>query len=883
MGRRATLKNAFPRGELDPDLWQRTDLEHYYLALAKAKNCIVTPQGGVRRRPGLVSTGQRLRRQLEPIVITESMITAANGGTKAYLVDNLTTTSFVTATVTTSPFTVFEVDLGQARQVCFVDLEGFMATATLTTLDEIKTKGVFDDCIAVEYFDGAVWQLLGGSRRNLRNSIGSRSGFYGVLVTLTSSGSRSRRFGAAPGKTVTARYFRVTTVGGANVMGSVSVQQVRFWAETAAISPCRIFPAGKEVDAPYQIALTDSNIDIFRGGVFVAAAAIAAPPEIVSQVVPDGARDTVFLFHPDMQTVALVRQGDHDEWDSTPVDFTDQPATMAAANISVGYDNEVQRLDFTGIAAGDIIAVGLGSALARSTITYSTPAALATSLAALIKTLPEVDGDDIVAVASGPVAAPQITVTFARNNGARAWPRLKAWPLGPSTGSSETVILSPGSLPSGQICTAKNGWPGTGCLSQGRLITGNFRKGPATFAFSLVGSPLSFKINSTATADMAAFFSLDSREAEQIHSIFVGQHLHIFTESGEWWAETRTFDATQALNMVLASRYGIAPNIRPMLVQGQTMFMQGGRDQDGNLALAGVLRDMTYSRDGQNYEVTAASILAGHLVKDVVDMAHRPGVSTKDASLVVLANRDGTFEMLTLLRAQEISAMTPGAMASGALRFLMTDINRRLWAVVERGGDGWLEYFDDDALLDGQISLSGDPRVTVTGLAHLEGEAVYAYADRALVGPFTVAGGQITLETPASEIVVGLPFLVEIETLPLREKVPGGRDGVQEFRPPCRVFEVEFYCNKCGPFQMAANEGDWSDVPLEHFDTLPLPVELSGQETPLVLDTPLLDRLFTGYARVENLVGWTRHGPIKIRQTLPVPFYLQSLRYEVSF
>ena len=43
----------FTSGELDPLLRSRTDLQQYQNGLEAAKNVLIQPQGGVRRRDGL--------------------------------------------------------------------------------------------------------------------------------------------------------------------------------------------------------------------------------------------------------------------------------------------------------------------------------------------------------------------------------------------------------------------------------------------------------------------------------------------------------------------------------------------------------------------------------------------------------------------------------------------------------------------------------------------------------------------------------------------------------------------------------------------------------------------------------------------------------------
>lgn len=56
---------------------------------------------------------------------------------------------------------------------------------------------------------------------------------------------------------------------------------------------------------------------------------------------------------------------------------------------------------------------------------------------------------------------------------------------------------------------------------------------------------------------------------------------------------------------------------------------------------------------------------------------------------------------------------------------------------------------------------------TITGLWHLEGETVTAFADGYVVEELTVTNGRVVLDFDASTITVGLPYSGEIETLPL--------------------------------------------------------------------------------------------------------------------
>ena len=53
MPRTLRLQTNFNSGFLDPKLGARTDVKHYYQGAAAATNVVSTPQGGIKRRPGL--------------------------------------------------------------------------------------------------------------------------------------------------------------------------------------------------------------------------------------------------------------------------------------------------------------------------------------------------------------------------------------------------------------------------------------------------------------------------------------------------------------------------------------------------------------------------------------------------------------------------------------------------------------------------------------------------------------------------------------------------------------------------------------------------------------------------------------------------------------
>ena len=47
------IQNSFVSGELDPKLRARNDIANYYAGAKKIRNGMVSPQGYIKRRPGL--------------------------------------------------------------------------------------------------------------------------------------------------------------------------------------------------------------------------------------------------------------------------------------------------------------------------------------------------------------------------------------------------------------------------------------------------------------------------------------------------------------------------------------------------------------------------------------------------------------------------------------------------------------------------------------------------------------------------------------------------------------------------------------------------------------------------------------------------------------
>lgn len=833
MPRRATITNAVTKGVIDPALSERIDLAHYYNALADGLNIECTPQGGFRRRPGSTvlsdyswtSLGykRRLRRRIEPINVTSGMITAHNGGTTANLVDQNAATLFTTAAVSGTTFVVAEIDLGAAREVVFLDVIGFKCAANL-----------YNQAIGVEWWDGAAWVAVAGHgdpdgspRRGLRTT------------------SRTRRFGEWPGgpggAMVSARNWRIVVYNAVGA-GAISVAGIRLWAEKRTLSPAALITFARSRDQLYEMVLTERNIDVFRDNRYLASVPVDVDAPQIAAIKRTQSLDTLILYHEDVETPRVLREGADDEWGVGALPLTNVP-TLSANTAFSGDQDEVQDVVLTGIVTGRQFVLWLG-AVVTAPITYAGTGGLAAAVKAALETLPGVAVGVSVTLLSG--ATPAVRVTFTGANGARRWPVIAAVVLGDDDAAPETIIRQRGLDADGPLMGATTGWPRCGVVTQSRHIMAGFRGAPQTYAMSRTG--LLYDYQQTAsplTADLAIVATLDTDQLETIHEVFAGRHIQIFTDSSEWYVESRTLDRTQPVNVLRSTAHGFASTTPVVFAEGSTLFVQrGGR----------VLRDMVFSDVELAYRADPLSLLAPHLLEEVTDVGYRASRSTDEGNQIYMVNATGNVVQLALMKDQEVIASAPWQ-TDGAYRAVKGDVAGRVWQIVERsthtgGADLYLERIDDSHTLDAAIvyDRGGVATSVITDLDIHDGKEVWAWIDGDLYGPLTVSGGQVTLPVSAVKAAIGL-------FPPLRARLPTIREKLQNgypFRPPARIYEVELALAGTGQIDLAVNGAAFRDVPLAG-ELRDINIR-AARDTSGLLDAPLpaatLERLVRAVAMI---------------------------------
>lgn len=162
------------------------------------------------------------------------------------------------------------------------------------------------------------------------------------------------------------------------------------------------------------------------------------------------------------------------------------------------------------------------------------------------------------------------------------------------------------------------------------------------------------------------------------------------------------------------------------------------------------------------------------------------------------------------------------------------------------------------------------PTSTVSGLNHLEGLTVTALIDGSVNSPQVVTNGSITLDQPASKIVVGLPYTCQVQTMYLDAQVPGGT--IQNRRK--NIASVGLRVDSSRGLKIGADQVDASTQP-NYAETAWSNLVLLKDRTNMT-NAGTATPLFTGDYQQAITSGWKLQGQIAIQQEYPLPANILS-------
>lgn len=174
-------------------------------------------------------------------------------------------------------------------------------------------------------------------------------------------------------------------------------------------------------------------------------------------------------------------------------------------------------------------------------------------------------------------------------------------------------------------------------------------------------------------------------------------------------------------------------------------------------------------------------------------------------------------------------------------------------------------------------AIAGDwsistPTSIVTGLNHLEGMTVAILADGSVVPNQTVTNGSVTLPSAASQIVVGLPYVCQVQTMYL-DTPPISGQSIQNKRK--KISSVGVRVEASRGLQVGADQIDASTQP--NFEEVPWTNMSEIKERSMNVTAGTAVPLYTGDYYKAVTSGWSPEGQIAVQQVYPLPANVLAL------
>jgi hypothetical protein len=704
-------------GEFSPDADGRVDIKQYYSAGKAFKNTEPVPQSGFRQMGGTWRMGFWRKPLAARTITAPSTLAGPHTGTQTVW------TGTVAGTVAAVLATSFAISAG---------------TATFELQAEIA----------------GVWTKIAGP----------------FAVATGTPVTRLAAFAPGDQRTATGLRIRATFSTSATVtIGSVSA----FHESGTALAP-RYCDLTTDDGDTLICAISAGIADFFTEAGFVGSARLSA---VTSAMLPDldfyAEASTIGVFHGELQTGRLfmmtpgqLHDWRADLWPYDPVPKADlggsYPQTNDVWNLTIRWaENRLIYVSLT-VDGESAPAVPLTDAGGTPVVAGSGDwNKLALDIAAAINALPSIPGG-VTATADlldpGPASgSADIEVTFGGASSGSEY-QLSALITNTADASVLPYHTQIGKTEFEALFSTLRGWPGSADLVQDRM--GYVRIPAVTGAMALSRIAEYFDLNSDATTDQAARLDkIRSQTNETILAIKESNFVLVFTDRGVYFINNRTIERNTPLNFVQASTTGAQPNCKPFTLENEVYYVAINpkgltHAAEGGQQLLRVSESAVTSTT--SYNTDPVSLLATHLVDQVIRSAEQRAATDLDAEKGWLMRADGRLVASQMIRSQEITGFCEWIAASGGLvREIRVDGQNRLWLAIERAAQQTIEMYDLALFLQDVVEASTDLAGLVTGLPFENGAEVWAVADGYVLGPKTVAAGAIDLEDPYDDVIVG--------------------------------------------------------------------------------------------------------------------------------
>ena len=327
--------------------------------------------------------------------------------------------------------------------------------------------------------------------------------------------------------------------------------------------------------------------------------------------------------------------------------------------------------------------------------------------------------------------------------------------------------------------TGAGNYPQCATYYEQRSVFGGSTNRPQGLDLSQSGSYKNFNVASPLKDSDAISRNIAALQVNEIRHFVPIKELLVLTSGGVWKISAGGQSDVVTPNSItvrLQSGIGVS-NVPPLVIGDVVLYVQ----EKGN-----IIRDLGYSFQADNYVGADLSIISNHLFegREVKEWAY----AAVPYSIVWTVLDNGQLATMTYLREQELIAwthqVTDGeyesvcSISEGNEDAVYVIVKRTINGVtkryVERFASRIVTQPEDAFFVHCGLTYDGTPATVISGLQHLEGKTVAILADGGVRAQQVVTGGKITLSNEASVVHVGLPYVSELETLPVGDTLTRG-------------------------------------------------------------------------------------------------------------
>lgn len=563
--------------------------------------------------------------------------------------------------------------------------------------------------------------------------------------------------------------------------------------------------------------------------------------------------DTMLVFHEDLEPRRIIHAG-ATSWSTDIAPLTGIP------NYDYGgtYTNGVSAawtLEFIGLDNNSVFILTISQQETVSIRYTTTNADLITRIDTAISELPNINPGYVVAdIEADPEKEGEVEITFSGDGNEG-----DGWAVsGRVVNAADAAVLSAKSVvgvaPGEPLISPQAGWPSCGTFYTQRLLLGGFKSLPGAWMFSKLAEYFNFD-DRFEGADGPALIPMDAQSGEKITHLVASRNLSIFTTDAEYWIAERGLSKTDAPNHVQASVYGTRTGVPVVQNEGGLIFINDG---------GGVMAEFRYTDVEGNFVSRDISLLGSHLFTDIVDQASRNATLSTDANQIGIVQGDGTARIATILREQDVTAFARRT-TDGTFKAVSVNGRNEMMFITDRPDSRRLERLDPDILLDEATNFDlGVPGNTITGLSRFNGREIWIIGDNEVIGPMTVADGQVTIPFEVTSGYVGTWTPPIVTTLPPPRTV--GPNTV--LRRPARIHTAHISVVDTTSLAIASHDGVLREVPLHRY----------GVEA----DVAELEQGVTGVITVRGLRGFVDEPTITVSQLRPGKMTVRSITLEAK-